>query len=94
MAYSPLESSAEEQAAMLARPGLKQVAARHGVSAAQVALAWLLHQDGVVVIPKAVKPAHVRENRAALDIALTAQELAELDQAFPPPRRATTLDMR
>jgi len=94
MAYSPLESSAEEQAAMLARPGLKQVAARHGVSAAQVALAWLLHQDGVVVIPKAVKPAHVRENRAALDIALTAQDLAELDQAFPPPRRATPLDMR
>jgi diketogulonate reductase-like aldo/keto reductase len=94
MAYSPLESSPAEQAGMLGKAGLKQVAARHGASAAQVALAWLLHQEGVVVIPKAVKPAHVRENRAALDIALSAQDLAELDQAFPPPRRATPLDMR
>jgi diketogulonate reductase-like aldo/keto reductase len=94
MAYSPLESAPAEQAAMLGKSGLKQVAARHGASAAQVALAWLLHQEGVVVIPKAVKPAHVRENRAALDIALSAQDLAELDLAFPPPRRATPLDMR
>jgi diketogulonate reductase-like aldo/keto reductase len=94
MAYSPLESSAGEQARMLAAPGLKNVAARHAVSAAQVAIAWLLHQEGVVVIPKAVKLAHVRENRAALDIVLSAQDLAELDQAFAPPRRATPLDMR
>jgi diketogulonate reductase-like aldo/keto reductase len=94
MAYSPLESSADEQARMLAAPGLKNVAARHAVSAAQVAIAWLLQQDGVVVIPKAVKPAHVRENRAALDIVLSAQDLTELDQAFSPPRRATPLDMR
>jgi diketogulonate reductase-like aldo/keto reductase len=94
MAYSPLESSPAEQAGMLGAPGLKQVAARHGASAAQVALAWLLHQDGVVVIPKAVTPAHVRENRAALDIVLTAHDIAELDRAFPPPRRATPLDMR
>jgi diketogulonate reductase-like aldo/keto reductase len=94
MAYSPLESSAEEQGAMLGNPGLKNVAARHGASAAQVALAWLLNQDGVVVIPKAVKPAHVRENRAALDLVLSGEDLAELDQAFPPPSRATALDMR
>ena len=94
MAYSPLESAPADQAGMLGTPALKQVAARHGASAAQIALAWLLHQDGVVVIPKAVKPAHVRENRAALDIVLTAQDLAELDQAFPPPRRATPLEMR
>ncbi len=94
MAYSPLESSAGEQARMLAAPGLKQVAARHGASVAQVALAWLLHQEGVVVIPKAVHPAHVRENRAALDIVLSAQDLAELDRAFAPPRRAMPLDMR
>lgn len=94
MAYSPLESSAEEQARMLGAPALKRVAARHGASAAQVALAWLLRQDGVVVIPKAVTAAHVRENRAALDVLLSAQDLADLDQAFPPPRVATPLDMR
>jgi diketogulonate reductase-like aldo/keto reductase len=94
MAYSPLESSPQEQAAMLGNPGIGKVAARHGVSAAQVALAWLLRQDGVVVIPKAAKPANVRENRAALDLVLSGEDLAELDQAFPPPRRATALDMR
>ena len=94
MAYSPLGSSGAEQAAMLATPGLREVASRHGASAAQIALAWLLRQDGVVVIPKAVTPAHVRDNRAALDIALTAQDLAQLDLAFPPPRRATPLEMR
>ena len=94
MAYSPLESSAGEQARMLATPALRQVAARHGASAAQIALAWLLQQDGVVAIPKAVTPAHVRDNRAALDIVLTAPDLAQLDLAFPPPRKATPLDMR
>lgn len=94
MAYSPLESSAAEQARMLGAPGLRQVAARHQASAAQIALAWLLQQDGVFAIPKAVQPAHVRANRAALDIVLDAQDLADLDTAFAPPRRATPLDMR
>lgn len=94
MAYSPLESSASEQAGLLRTRGLVKVAERHGVSAAQVAIAWLLHQAGVVAIPKAVKPAHVRENRAAYDIVLTAQDMADLDAAFPPPRRASPLDMR
>jgi diketogulonate reductase-like aldo/keto reductase len=94
MAYSPLESSPDEQRGLLGNAGLKAVAQRHGVSAAQIALAWLLAQDGVVVIPKAVDPRHVRENRAALDIALTAEDLLDLDRAFAPPRRAARLDMR
>ena len=94
MAYSPLESSASEQAGLLRTRGLVKVAGRHGVSAAQVAIAWLLHQEGVVAIPKAVKPEHVRENRAAYDLVLNAQDMGDLDAAFPPPRRATPLDMR
>jgi diketogulonate reductase-like aldo/keto reductase len=94
MAYSPLENSPSEQAAMLGRPAVGQVAARHGATAAQVAIAWLLHQDGVVAIPKAVAPAHVRQNAAAADIVLSAQDLADLDRAFPPPRHKTPLDMR
>ncbi|NRR31148.1 aldo/keto reductase [Oxalobacteraceae bacterium] len=94
MAYSPLESSGSEQRALLGHPGLQAVARRHDVSSAQVALAWVLAQEGVIAIPKAVDPVHVRANRAALDIALTAQDMAELDLAFPPPRRARALDMR
>jgi diketogulonate reductase-like aldo/keto reductase len=96
MAYSPLESNPLEQAGLLGRPELAAVAQRHGATPAQVALAWLLRQDGVVVIPKAVRPQHVRENRAALELAqaLRPDDLAQLDAAFPPPRRRVPLAMR
>ena len=60
---------------------------------AQVALAWLLHQEGVIAIPKASSQAHVRENRAALDLTLTDAELTELDRLFPVPGRKTGLEM-
>ncbi|SFI40756.1 Aldo/keto reductase [Collimonas sp. OK307] len=94
MAYSPLESSAAGQRRLLSNPHLKVIARRHDASPAQIALAWLLRQEHVVAIPKAVDPAHVRENRASLDIVLTAEDLVELDQAFAPPLRSTPLDMR
>jgi diketogulonate reductase-like aldo/keto reductase len=94
MAYSPLESAPAEQAALLGNPTLRAVAERHGVTPAQVAVAWLLHQPGVVVIPKAVRPDHVRANRAALDIVLGAADLADLDAAFKPPRTRQPLAMR
>jgi len=88
MAYTPLE-----QGRMLGNRALGEVAARHGASAAQVALAWLLRQDGMIVIPKATQPAHVRDNRGALDLALDADDLAALDRAFPPPKGRTALGM-
>jgi diketogulonate reductase-like aldo/keto reductase len=96
MAYSPLESGAQDQRRLLENPRLKAIAARHGqdVGPAQIALAWLLRQDNVIAIPKAVNPAHVRANRAALDIVLTEQDMAEMDQAFPPPQRDVPLEMR
>jgi len=94
MAYSPLESSGREQAALLGNHGLRDVAAAHGVTPAQIALAWVLHQDGVIAIPKAVDPVHLRANRAAADIRLSPDDLAALDRAFPPPRRRRALDMR
>jgi len=87
MAYSPIE-----QGKMLKHPQLKLIASRHNVTPAQVALAWLLRQEDVVVIAKASKAAHVRENRAALDLKLTDEDLAELDQAFPPPRQKVPLE--
>ncbi|MFS8640281.1 MAG: aldo/keto reductase [Symbiobacteriaceae bacterium] len=88
MAYSPIE-----QGRILGNPALRRVAARHGATPAQVALAWLLRQKDVMVIPKASRPEHVRENRGALDLALTAEDLAELDRAFPPPTRKVPLEM-
>nr|WP_315257157.1 aldo/keto reductase [uncultured Duganella sp.] len=94
MAYSPLETSGREQAALLDNPALKAVAQAHDVTPAQIALAWVLHQDGVIAIPKAVDPVHLRANRAAADLRLAADDLAALDRAFPPPRRRRPLDMR
>lgn len=94
MAYSPIEHSPDEQFGFLDDPALEAIAARHDATAAQIAIAWLLHQEGVIVIPKAGTPAHVRENHAALEIALSADDLAELDRAFPPPDGPAPLDMR
>ena len=88
MAYSPVD-----QGRILRKPALARIAARHGASAAQIALAFLLRQDDMIVIPKAADEAHLRENREALDLALTPEDLAELDAAFPPPRRAVPLQM-
>lgn len=88
MAYSPIE-----QGRMLRHPELRRVADRHGATPAQVGLAWLLRQDGVIAIPKASDPAHVRDNRAATDLRLDEQDLADLDRAFPPPRGPRPLEM-
>lgn len=88
MAYSPVE-----QGRLLTNRPLQHVAARLGVTPAQVALAWVLHQDQVLTIPKAGRVAHVRENRAAADLTLSSADLAELDVAFPRPRQPQPLAM-
>ena len=80
MAYSPIE-----QGELLRQPVLRSIGARHDATSAQIALAWVLRRDNVCAIPRATKPAHVRENRKALDIRLSAADLTELDRAFPPP---------
>jgi diketogulonate reductase-like aldo/keto reductase len=88
MAYTPLG-----QGSLLGNAALREVAARHDATPAQVALAWLLRQDGMIVIPKATRLDHVRDNRGAADITLGAEGLAMLDRAFPPPRGRTRLGM-
>jgi diketogulonate reductase-like aldo/keto reductase len=88
MAYSPLG-----QGPLLRKPALGKVAQKHGCDPAAVALAWVLRQPGVVTIPKATNPEHVRANIKALDVKLDAADLAALDAAFPPPKRSSALDM-
>jgi len=56
-------------------------------------LAFLLSRDNVIAIPKSSSPERVAENRAAADISLTGEQLAELDQIFPPPRSREPLQM-
>jgi diketogulonate reductase-like aldo/keto reductase len=88
MAYSPLG-----QGRILRNAALAKVAARHGVSPAALALAWTMRHPHVVAIPKASRPEHVRENLVAADLQLTSEDLADLDAAFPPPKRAAPLGM-
>ena len=88
MAYSPVE-----QGALAHNARLEAVAVRHNATAAQIALAWVMAQPGVIAIPKATRQEHVRQNAAALDIKLTPEDFGELDRAFPPPTRKRGLEM-
>lgn len=64
---------------------VKALAAAKGVTASQVALAWVLAQgEDIIPIPGTKRRSYLDQNIAALDVALTAAELKELDQAFPP----------
>ena len=87
MAYSPIE-----QGRLLSHPELSRIAALHEATPAQIALAWVLHA-GVIAIPRTGSRAHVQDNRGALDITLTAQDVADLDRAFPPPTAKSPLEM-
>jgi diketogulonate reductase-like aldo/keto reductase len=88
MAYSPVE-----QGRLLNNPTLKTIAQQRGVSAAQIAIAWLLHQENIIVIPKAASLNHLDQNRAASEIHLSLDELRQLDTAFPPPFKKINLQM-
>ncbi|MEG8029154.1 aldo/keto reductase [Sphingomonas aerolata] len=88
MAYSPVE-----QGRLLADPALARIARDIGATPAQVALAWVLQRPATIAIPKAASVAHVRENRAAADLVLSADDLAALDTAFPRPRLPQPLAM-
>lgn len=88
MAYSPLE-----QARIPSSPALAAVARRHGVTPAQVMLAWVARHPDAIVIPKAVRREHLAANVAAAALRLAEEDLAALDRAFPPPVRRAALEM-
>lgn len=88
MAYSPLE-----QGRLAGHAVLDELAERRGVTAMQIALAWVLRNPDVIAIPKSVRPGNIDANIAALDIDLNDYDLAAIDAAFPPPMRKTGLEM-
>jgi diketogulonate reductase-like aldo/keto reductase len=88
MAYSPLE-----QGRLAGNAVLERLAADHGATPAQIALCWVLREDFTIALPKAATPAHVRQLRGALDLALSAQDMAALDLAFAPPARKMALEV-
>ncbi|MBL8288656.1 MAG: aldo/keto reductase [Rubrivivax sp.] len=88
MAYSPID-----QGALAGNEALARVAARHGATAAQVALAALFAMPGVMAIPKSANEQRLRENWAAAQLQLTNEDLADLDRAFPRPSGKKPLAM-
>ncbi len=88
MAYSPLD-----QGRLLGSAPLQKIAHEAGCTPAQLAIAWLMAQPGVVTIPKSSTRERVKENFDALAITLSPDTLAALDRAFPPPKRKQSLEM-
>jgi diketogulonate reductase-like aldo/keto reductase len=86
LAYCPLESRGH--------PRLDELALRHGVTPAQIALAWVLDHEQLVAIPPCESPAQVHEHRAALELRLDGHDHAMLDEAFPPPLGPQPLERR
>ena len=88
MAYSPIG-----QGSLATDPTLAAIAAARGLSAAQVALGWVLREPGVVAIPKASSLAHLEQNFAAVDLVFETAELRALEARFPAPGRKAPLAM-
>jgi diketogulonate reductase-like aldo/keto reductase len=88
MAYSPFDHGR-----LLRSRALVAFARKHAMTPAQVAIAWLLAQDGVIAIPKTASVKRVEENAAAFERPLTQAQLLELDSVFPPPDGPSPLAM-
>ena len=88
MAYSPIE-----QARLLRDKKLVEFASRHAMTPSQAALAWLLARGDVIAIPKTARRERVKDNAGALEVELSATQLAQLDALFPPPQGPSPLEM-
>jgi len=86
MAYSPID-----QGALAAHAGLKRLAASAGATPSQLALARLLAEPGVMVIPKSSDPTRLHENLEAASLSLDEDTRRQLDAMFPPPKRKQAL---
>lgn len=93
MAYSPIAQAGRLRGDLLGSTVINEIAEGRGVTAAQVALAWVIRDSNILAIPKAVQPEHVHENAATLDVRLSDAEIAAIDDAFPPPSMDEPLDI-
>ncbi|MFY2735800.1 aldo/keto reductase [Pseudocitrobacter faecalis] len=93
MAYCPLAQAGRLRSGLFANPTVKAIADAHQVTVAQVLLAWVIRQQGIMAIPKAATVKHVEENAAALALMLSEEEQALLNRAFPAPGHKTALDV-
>ena len=83
-AYSPLA-----RGRVFRDPRLGRIGERYGKSAGQVALRWLLQQDGVIAIPRSSREAHAKANFEVFDFELTPAEMATVGAEASPAGRLT-----
>ncbi|MES1925143.1 aldo/keto reductase [Salinisphaera sp. T31B1] len=88
MAYSPFDGGD-----LIRDPALNAFARARDMTPGQAALAWLLSRDRVLPIPKSASRERVIENARALEIELSAEDLAELDRLYAPPAGPTSLQI-
>lgn len=93
MAYCPLAQAGRLRSGLFANPTVQAIANAQHATVAQVLLAWVIRQKGVMAIPKAATVQHVEENAAALRLTLSAEDMQSLDKIFPAPGHKTSLDV-
>ncbi|MGM3172631.1 aldo/keto reductase [Dickeya lacustris] len=93
MAYCPLAQAGQLRHDLMRHRNVVDIAQQLGVTPAQVLLAWVIRHPGVIAIPKASTLAHVRQNAAALQVTLSPEDIARLDNAYPAPRNKQPLDV-
>jgi diketogulonate reductase-like aldo/keto reductase len=93
VAYSPFGHNDFPKPSSPSGAVLQTIAKRHGASARQVALAYLTREPNVFAIPKASSAEHAADNAAAGDLALSAEDIAALDKAFPRGPKPRSLPM-
>lgn len=93
MAYCPLAQAGRLREDLMSQPVLTDLARQKGITVAQLLLAWVIREQGVIAIPKASSIEHVTENAAALDVRLTSEDLAAINAVYPPPVSKLPLDV-
>ena len=93
MAYCPLAQAGRLRDSLFTDSLLTQIALQKGISVAQLLLAWVIRQPGVIAIPKASSVVHVQENAAALEVELTNEDLQLIERAWPAPQHKSPLDI-
>lgn len=93
MAYCPLAQGGELKRGLYRNPVLKEIAAAHQATVAQVLLAFAIRGGDTIAIPRSGQAAHVLENAGADGLSLTQAELAAIDREFPGPSRKVYLDI-
>lgn len=93
MAYSPLAQGGDLNNRLLSSASVNEIGEKYGASPQQILLAWAMHKEGIMAIPKSGNPTHTASNGASVEINFTEEELKELDRAFPAPNHRTSLDI-